>query len=97
MTVDWLGVTTLSCTNGVTDPSTIVSTPSDGSITWFADGSRMVTKSVTFTGASGTFTKSFGEKAGIADSTVTCTFAGFNPWEGAFSGAITGALVPPSV
>lgn len=93
VTVAAFGITSISCTNGVTSATQITTTRGDGSSFWFANGSHVVKSWESFTSRFGTVTKTFGQKTGLAGSTVTCTFSGSNPYLGAFSGTVRGVLV----
>jgi hypothetical protein len=61
----------ITCTSGQT--FAIVETRGGGA-TVFVDGQHTVLLSVSFSGPQGTFTKTFGEKAGLTTTTLTCTF-----------------------
>ena len=64
---------TVSCTGGITDLFV-----ASGAAVWLPDGSHLVLLSITFTGSSGTFTKSSGNKTGKS-TVVHCSGDGIDP------------------
>jgi hypothetical protein len=83
------------------DGTTVTATTSSGASFWIGDQHYVLTSFTgTFTPEGGgtpeTFTQTFGEKAGLAGSEITCNATFVEPGEGTFALTATGVAVPPS-
>jgi hypothetical protein len=81
--------------------TTVTATVSGGASFWLGDQHYVLTSFTgTFTPEGGgtpeTFTKTYGEKAGLAGSEITCSVTFVEPGQGTFAITATGVAVPPS-
>jgi hypothetical protein len=72
-------------------PATV--TASSGA-SFFIGDQHYVLTSITFTGAHGTVTKTYGKRTGLAGSEITCTATVTDPVEGTVNIVATGVAVP---
>jgi hypothetical protein len=76
------GVSNLVCSDPSISAEDVVVTPGGGTATWLLDGRMFVIQSISVEGTittpdgpmTASFAKSYGQKAGLAAETITCTF-----------------------
>jgi hypothetical protein len=82
------------------DGTAVTATTSSGASFWIGDQHYVLTSFTgTFTPEEGTpetFTQTFGQKAGLAGSEITCSGTLVEPGVGTFTLTATGVAVPPS-
>lgn len=82
------------------DGTTVTATVSAGASFWIGDQHYVLTSFTgTFTPEEGTpetFTKTYGQRTGLAGSEITCSVTFVEPGEGTFAITATAVAVPPS-